>query len=53
MPNIYDDEMFSTNHFIYKYCGFDLFFKNKFEEVEKARFTYCISGICRFLLQII
>jgi len=24
-----------------------------FEEVEKARFTYCISGICRFLLQII
>lgn len=47
MPNIYDDEMFSTNHFIYKYCGFDLFFKKKFEEVEKAATKAEEKGIFR------
>lgn len=35
MTPIYDDEVFSTNHFIYKLCGFDLLFKKKTEELEK------------------
>ena len=35
MTSIYDDEVFSTNHFTYKLCGFDLLFKKKKEELEK------------------
>ena len=31
---ICDDKVFTTNHFIYKLCGFDLLFKKKKEELE-------------------